>query len=83
LASIFTTTEVPVEQLPKATPDADLGSIRADECYPLPDFKRRLGLNDDAMRKAKRAGLPVRRIGRRKFILGEEALAYLRTCPTV
>jgi hypothetical protein len=57
------------------------GSIRADEFYRLDDFKVRTGLNDDAMRKARRKGLKARKIGRRKFIIGAEAIEFLRSCP--
>lgn len=59
------------------------GVIRADEAYRLDEFKRRMGMNDDAMRKAKRQGLRPRKSGRRKFIIGDEAIEYLRNCPEV
>lgn len=62
---------------------AILGSIRADEAYPLSLFKRLLGLNEDAMRKARRAGLKTRRVGRRRYIIGSEAIEFLRQCPEV
>lgn len=63
--------------------DDTLGAIRADEAYRLDEFKRRLGLNDDAMRKARRKGLKARRVGRRRYIIGDEAIAFLKTCPEV
>ena len=59
------------------------GEIRADCTYTLPEFKARLRLNDDAMRKAKRKGLPVRRLGRRCYVNGAEAIEFLKACPTV
>lgn len=59
------------------------GAIRADEAYRLDDLKRRLGLNDDALRKARRRGLKARRVGRRKLYLGDEVIAFLRQCPEV
>lgn len=55
------------------------GEIRSDAGYTLPEFKRRWLLNDDAIRKAKRKGLKLRTIGRRKFVLGKDALAFLES----
>ena len=63
---------------PPATP----GVIRADELYRLDEVRRRLGLNDDALRAARRAGLKARRVGRRKYFLGSELIEYVRQCPT-
>lgn len=63
-------------------PDA-AGAVRSDEAYRLDDLKRRLGLNDDALRKARRAGLKARKVGRRKLYLGDEVIAFLRQCPEV
>lgn len=60
-----------------------LGSIRAGEAYPLGVFQRLFGLNQDAMRQARRRGLKTRKIGRRKFIIGDEAIEFLRQCPEV
>lgn len=58
-----------------------LGPIQQGAIYPLPVFQRLLGLNADAMRKARRAGLKTRKWGRRKIVIGDEALAFARTCP--
>ena len=57
------------------------GTIRTDEVYRLDELKRRLGLNDDALRKARRAGLRARKVGRRKLYIGQEVVEFLRQCP--
>lgn len=57
------------------------GVIRADEVYRLDEVRRRLGLNDDALRAARRAGLKARKIGRRKFYIGSELIEYVRQRP--
>lgn len=67
---------------PANLPDAD-GVISSDCAYRLDTFKSRLKLNDDALRKARRKGLKARRVGRRKFILGDEAIQFLKSCPEV
>lgn len=53
------------------------GVIKADECYTLDAVKRRMGLKDEALRQAFRNGLPSKRIGNRKYILGRDILQYL------
>lgn len=55
----------------------DAGKIRADELYTLPELKRRLSLGDYAMRQARRAGLKVRTIGRRRYVMGADVLQWL------
>lgn len=59
-----------------ATPTG--GAIRADEAYALPDFQRITGQGSKSIRRARREGLPVTRIGRRSYILGEHWLEHLR-----
>ena len=56
-------------------------TVREDEIIPLPELARRLGLGQAAMRAARRQGLKVRRIGRRKFILGKDLVAFLESRP--
>lgn len=53
--------------------------IRAGEAWPIQQFMRATGLSHDALRRAKRRGLRIVRIGRRKFVLAESWLEYLRT----
>lgn len=43
---------------------------------------KRTKLNTAAVRSARRKGLLTRRSGNRKFVLGDEWHAYLKTCPT-
>jgi hypothetical protein len=62
---------------PRAT--TTLGEIRGDSVYPLEVFRQRTGLDTWAMRQARRAGLKVRRVGRRAFIIGADFLRYLES----
>jgi hypothetical protein len=54
------------------------GELRADALYPLPVFLRRLGIGRHSLTALRRAGLPVRSIGTRLMIDGQEALDFLR-----
>ena len=56
---------------------ATLEPIKADEVYPLPLFQRNAGMSKHAMRTARRNGLPVKKIGRRKYVLGRDFLEYI------
>ena len=51
--------------------------ICADKAYGLATFQTLAGLGTDAMRECRRQGLPVRRVGRRSFVLGADWLRYL------
>lgn len=62
-------------------PDGAVQAIREDEIIPLPELAKRLGLGQSAMRAARRQGLKVRRIGRRKFILGRDLVTFLESRP--
>jgi hypothetical protein len=53
------------------------GLITADALYTLGEIQQRLKLGQHAMRQARRAGLPVRRIGRRAYVLGRDVIAFL------
>jgi hypothetical protein len=57
--------------------------IRSGESYPIAEFRRRSGLGIAAMRKARRNGLYVRRVGSRAFVLGSDWHKYLENCLTV
>jgi len=52
--------------------EAALGVILADATYPLPEFQRLSGLGEAALRKARRQGLTVTTIGRRRFVRGAD-----------
>lgn len=59
---------------PTARPHQDqaLGAIESAAVYPLPEFQRLSGLGEAALRKARRQGLSVTTIGRRRFIRGAD-----------
>lgn len=59
----------------KGRPDV-AGEIHADGMYTLAEIRARLGLGTYALREARRNGLPVRKIGRRCYVLGKDILAY-------
>lgn len=62
-------------------PDETARTLRENEIVPLPELARRLGLGHSAIRAARRQGLKVRKIGRRKFILGRDLAAFLESRP--
>ena len=49
-----------------------VGEIRKNAVYTLKEFMRRLGIGPAALRKMKQAGLPLRKIGKAKFLMGED-----------
>ena len=53
------------------------GVVAADSVYTLEEIQVRLKLGDAAMRQAKRKGLTVRSIGRRRYVLGRDLIAWL------
>ena len=53
------------------------GLIRYDELYTLEEFKARMRLTDTAMRALRRKGFNVLRVGKRAFVSGFEAIAFL------
>ncbi|MCE5268287.1 MAG: helix-turn-helix domain-containing protein [Planctomycetaceae bacterium] len=57
-------------------PDTIAGEIHADGMYTLAEIRARLGLGTYALREARRHGLPVRKIGRRSYVLGKDILAF-------
>ena len=52
--------------------------IVAGASYPLKEFQRRTSLGSAAIRRARKDGLKVRRVGRHSFILGEDWLEHLQ-----
>jgi hypothetical protein len=54
------------------------GQIDTHSCYTLAELSKRLRLSKGALRTARRAGLKVRRIGTRSYILGEDVIEFLR-----
>ena len=55
------------------------GVIVADELYTLQEFQRRMRLGAAATRQARRQGLILRKIGRRKYLLGRDILDWLES----
>jgi hypothetical protein len=55
------------------------GHVTADAVYTLDEIQRRLQLGQHALRMARRAGLKVRRIGRRGYVLGRDVLEFVQT----
>jgi hypothetical protein len=54
------------------------GEISIGSIYTLAELDHRLGLGKAAIRKARREGLIVRRIGRKSFVLGEDLIAWFK-----
>ena len=54
-----------------------VGEIRKDATYTLKEFKRRLGIGDAAIRQMKREGLPLRKIGKAKYVIGEDWFEFV------
>ena len=52
-------------------------AIAADTLYSAAELEQR-GISDNALREARRQGLPVHRIGRTQFVLGGDLIAYLK-----
>lgn len=53
------------------------GEIRADGIYTLHELQQRMGLGQAALRTARRNGLPIKRIGRRGYVLGRDLIEYV------
>ena len=56
---------------------AALAPISRNEIYPLEVFQKRAGMNSWAMRMARKQGLKIRQVGRRRYVLGEDFYRYL------
>lgn len=54
-----------------------LGVVVANAVYRLDTFQQRMKLGAGAIRAARRAGLPIRRIGRRSYVLGRDVIDFL------
>ena len=58
---------------------ARAGVIEPAAVYTLPEFMGRTGFTKSAMREARRKGLKVRRIGKRAFVFGRDAIEFIET----
>lgn len=52
--------------------------FRTDELYTLAEVARRINWGKFALATARRNGLPVRRLGRRHFVCGDELIAWVK-----
>jgi hypothetical protein len=57
------------------------GFIDRWSVYTIDEVKKRLRLGHHAWRTARSEGLPVRPVGRRKYVLGSDVLSWLETKP--
>lgn len=55
-----------------------LGSIRADEVQPAEEFCRRMGVSTKAWREMQHRGLRAIQCGKRKYVMGCDALDFFR-----
>ncbi|MHC4402856.1 MAG: hypothetical protein ACYTG0_24610 [Planctomycetota bacterium] len=55
-----------------------VGEIRAGVCCPLSQLKERIGVDAWAWREIMKDGFQPVKIGRRKFVLGDDWLRYVR-----
>lgn len=53
-------------------------TIDTGRLYPLENFKAIAGLGQHAMRQVRRAGLPIKRIGRVKYVLGDDYIQFVK-----
>jgi hypothetical protein len=67
----------------KQTTAVSLGTIDAGKSYPLKLFQQLTGLGATALRKYRRQGLTVIYLGRCGYVLGDDWLAFLKTCASL
>ena len=58
-----------------------IGMINTSDLYTVKAFRTRLNLTESAWRSMRDHGLPVIRLGKRAYISGRDAVAFLETCP--
>jgi len=59
-----------------------MGIIGRHEVLRLDQFAKRLGLGKPAIRAMRRAGLPVRYVGGKAWVSGQEFAEFIEGCPT-
>lgn len=69
----------PMATTAKKEPNADLGPIEPDVLYPLAVFQKRTGFRRESRAKLRREGLPIRRVGRQRFVLGRDFIEFVLT----
>lgn len=70
-----------VASRPQAPAHEMAGVVRLDEMYTLESFKRRMNISDSAWRAMSDEGFPHKIRGKRKYILGKDAIAYMDSLP--
>jgi len=66
------------EKRPKACDlDLVLAVVRPEELYPLSVFQKRFGIGECTLRSARSAGLVVRYIHKRAYLLGRDWIQYI------
>jgi hypothetical protein len=63
-------------------PTVELTPIVADAAYPIELFGRATGLGNWALRQARRTGLRIRVVGRRRYVIGADWIEFLSHAPT-
>ena len=63
----------------QVVPVGPLGAILTDASYPLAMFMGLTGLGVAGIRQARRDGLRILRVGRRKFVMGRDWADFLET----
>lgn len=58
------------------------GVITSDSIYRLDEAQARLGLGKQAWRTARREGLPIRCVGRRRYVVGRDVINWIAHQPT-
>ncbi|HUT10730.1 MAG TPA: hypothetical protein VMY42_09555 [Thermoguttaceae bacterium] len=57
------------------------GCIESNTLYTLPELEARLKVGAWGLRMARRAGLPMLKMGKRKFVLGADVIRFLQDKP--
>lgn len=65
----------------KRTTPPPRGSVRADEVLPLEVLRQRFRIGNKSVASMRRAGLPIRRLGRQGFVLGADVLEFFGRLP--
>jgi hypothetical protein len=60
-----------------ATAKPALGPVQASVLYPIETAKALMGWGQRALREARRAGLKVRKVGRREYIIGRDIIEFV------
>lgn len=61
--------------------DAVPGFIDRWSLYTLAELQSRLKLGKQALRTARKEGLPIRKVGSRRFVLGSDAVEWMSSMP--